>query len=286
MINTYVDASTQRFALLGGSLPHTWSPQIHNSLFDAAQINAIYIPMPFAAGHLQAVVEVMRASFSGFNVTIPYKEMIIPYLDALSNAAIACGAVNTVEVTSGGKLIGHITDGLGLCSALREASVVVDGVRSLILGNGGAARVAAYELLVRGGDVTIAARDINKAQKLMNELTEGVPCAKGRVYACMLDAVEGAYDLLINCTPVGMYPHVGASPVTREVVSRCAAVFDMIYNPAQTQLMQYAQLEGIKNIGGFGMLFYQAVEAQQIWFDAVAPKTAQRAICSGLERMI
>lgn len=192
----------------------------------------------------------------------------MPLLDEVDAAASACGAVNTVE-NRDGRLIGHITDGLGMLTALRLGGMATDGVRVLILGGGGAARVAGYEFLRRVGEVTFAVRDTVRGERLRGELgnTQEDGCARIRV--CALDNVPpDAYDILINCTPVGMYPRVGECPVAREVIARCSAVFDAVYNPRKTRLLQTASELGIPFVEGLGMLFYQAVEAQKFWFGA------------------
>ena len=285
-LNLRVDAATQKFALLGGKLAHTWSPQIHNSLFDARALNAIYIPLPVAGDSLPCAIDVLRQSFAGFNVTIPYKEAVIPFLDELDEASSACGAVNTVSISERGLLTGHITDGLGMMRALQEAWIDTDGIEAVVLGNGGTARVAAYEILRRGGRVTLAARDLARAQGLAAALSDTQRDGHSRLACTKLDDIQGAYDLLVNCTPVGMYPATGVSPVGEEVVARCAAVFDAVYNPPQTKLLEYAGLQGIKAVGGFSMLFYQAVEAQKIWLGRLPTPKSLREIYKLLEREI
>ena len=288
MLDLRISAATQRFAVLGESLPHTWSPAIHNSLFQQAGRDAVYLPVTVPRDRLSSAVDVLRGCFSGFNVTIPYKERIMPLLDEVDAAANACGAVNTVE-NRDGRLIGHITDGLGMLTALRLGGVETRGARVLILGGGGAARVAGYEFLVREGEVTFAVRDVQKGERLVRELalTQGDGCARIRV--CPLDSVPaGAYDILVNCTPVGMYPRVGVSPVPRETIARCGAVFDAVYNPRRTRLLEMAAALGLPCVEGLGMLFYQAVEAQRFWFggETGVSQEAQDAIYAELlERM-
>lgn len=266
MLDRRIGADTLRFAVLGESLSHTWSPYIHNSLFLAASRNAVYLPVTIGRDRLASVVDVLRSCFAGFNVTIPYKERILPFLDEVDDAVRACGAVNTVE-NRDGRLIGHITDGLGMLAAIEQGGVRTQGIRALILGAGGAARVAGYEFLARGGEVTFAARDAQKAGRLSVELGKTQCDGQARIHVCTLDSIPCAsYDILINCTPVGMYPATDASPVTRDVVAQCGAVFDAVYNPRTTKLLGLAKAEGIPSIEGLGMLFQQAVEAQKTWF--------------------
>lgn len=279
MIDLRITAATQRFAVLGESLPHTWSPQIHNSLFRAAKLDAVYLPVTVPGDKLASVADVFRSCFGGFNVTIPYKERIIPFLDEVDDAVRACGAVNTVE-NRNGRLIGHITDGLGMLRAIEEGDVNTKSAHVLVLGGGGAARVAAYEFLVRGGSVMLAVRNLEKGKQLAKELAETQPDGEKRIGVCLLNDIPDSYDILVNCTPVGMYPHVDACPVTVDVISRCRAVFDAVYNPRDTQLMQHAQRLGIPAIEGLGMLYYQAVEAQRFWFgtDRIADPPVQQEI--------
>ena len=283
MLNERIGPMTARFAVLGQSLPHTWSPYIHNSLFDAAGIDAVYLPVTVPLERLGSAADVFRSCFSGFNVTIPYKEKIIPFLDEIDDAVQACGAVNTVEIRNG-RMIGHITDGLGMLRAIEEKGVETAQADVLILGGGGAARVAGYEFLSCGGRVTFAVRDMQKGRALVNELAETQKDGAHRLSVRPLTACADAHDILINCTPVGMYPHTDACPVSEDVIARCKAAFDAVYNPRETRLLASAKQKGIPAIEGLGMLFYQAVEAQKFWFgDRIASKNEQSRIYSELQ---
>lgn len=283
MLDERVKPSTARYAVLGSSLPHTWSPFIHNSLFMAAGLDAIYLPVIVPKEKLGSVTDVFRSCFSGFNVTIPYKERIIPYLDDVDDAVKACGAVNTVDIREG-RMIGHITDGLGMLRAIEECGIVTEGIDVLILGGGGAARVAGYEFLSRGGNVTFAVRSMEKGERLANELAETQSDGRTRIHSCLLTDIIGAHDILINCTPVGMYPNTEAMPVSEKVISRCAAVFDAVYNPRKTQLLACAEQRGIPCVEGLGMLFYQAVEAQKLWLgSSIASESEQTRIYRELQ---
>ena len=282
MLDERIGAETQRFAVLGESLGHTWSPYIHNTVFAACGRDAVYLPITVPKDKLSSAVDVLRSCFAGFNVTIPYKERIMPLLDEIDAAARACGAVNTVE-NRNGRLIGHITDGLGMLSALEKDGVRTHGVHALILGGGGAARVAGYEFLTRGGRVTFAVRNEEKGRALARELGDTQPDGAARISVCPLAEIPGAYDVLINCTPVGMYPRTDACPVEDGVISRCAAVFDAVYNPRTTQLLARAQALSIPTVEGLGMLFDQAIEAQRFWFGEVPPQQIQNDVLDALK---
>lgn len=283
MLNERIGPETARFAVLGQSLPHTWSPYIHNSLFDAAGLDAVYLPVTVPPERLGSVTDVFRSCFSGFNVTIPYKEKILPFLDDVDEAARVCGAVNTVEIRNG-RMIGHITDGLGMLRAIEEKGVETHQADVLILGGGGAARVAGYAFLSRGGRVTFAVRDTQKGDALAHALAKTQQDGLRRLSVRPLADCAEAHDILINCTPVGMYPHVDACPVSADVTARCGAVFDAVYNPRETRLLALARQNGLPAIEGLGMLFYQAVEAQKFWFgDRVASKAEQSRIYGELQ---
>lgn len=283
MLNERIGPETARFAVLGQSLPHTWSPYIHNSLFDAAGLDAVYLPVTVPPERLGSVTDVFRSCFSGFNVTIPYKEKILPFLDDVDEAARVCGAVNTVEIRNG-RMIGHITDGLGMLRAIEEKGVEIHQADVLILGGGGAARVAGYAFLSRGGRVTFAVRDTQKGDALAHALAKTQQDGLRRLSVRPLAGCAEAHDILINCTPVGMYPHVDACPVSADVIARCRAVFDAVYNPRETRLLALARQNGLPTIEGLGMLFYQAVEAQKFWFgDRVASKAEQNRIYGELQ---
>lgn len=283
MLNERIGPETARFAVLGQSLPHTWSPYIHNSLFDAAGLDAVYLPVTVPPERLGSVTDVFRSCFSGFNVTIPYKEKILPFLDDVDEAARVCGAVNTVEIRNG-RMIGHITDGLGMLRAIEERGVETHQADVLILGGGGAARVAGYAFLSRGGRVTFAVRDAQKGNALVHALAQTQQDGLRRLSVRPLADCAEAHDILINCTPVGMYPHVDACPVSADVIARCRAVFDAVYNPRETRLLALARQNGLPAIEGLGMLFYQAVEAQKFWFgDRIASKAEQSRIYSELQ---
>lgn len=282
MINTHITAATMRFALLGETLDHTWSPQIHNTLFDLRAVPAIYLPLPVPAQALASAIDVLRHSFDGFNVTIPYKQAVLPYLDELDALSSACGAVNTVRVAADGSLSGHNTDGPGFLQALRDAFIDASNCDVVVLGNGGTARMVAYTLLSRGCHVTLAARDTEGAQTLVRDLSAVQKDGGTRLRVIRLSELAQSCDLLVNCTPVGMYPHAAESPIPRAQIARCGAIFDAIYHPVQTQLLDMADAEGVKTCSGLRMLFYQAVEAQRIWLgripDARKLRTARQEI--------
>lgn len=252
----------RKFVLLGYPLGHTMSPPIHERLFLLAMNrDAVYEAAPFPPEEFDEKVKGYLA-YDGLNVTIPYKRTIIPYLDQLDETARLYGAVNVVK--GGAQTIGYNTDAIGFTRSIQSLGADLSG-SVLLLGCGGAGRMMAIETARNGGRLTIAVRlsDLPVAEELKAEIAQIVPHAS--VAVTTLDAVEGSFDLLANATPVGMYPNIDASPVGEDVVSRCGMVFDAVYNPRYTKLLQTADRLGLPAAGGMSMLVWQAVAAHEIW---------------------
>ena len=250
--------SEKAFGLIGYPLGHSKSREIHLKLLEAANIKGDYSYFETPPEALENRVEELK-SIDGFNVTIPNKIEIIPYLDKLSKKAKLFGAVNTVE-NKKDKLIGHNTDCEGFLRALKGAEIDLKG-RVLVLGSGGVSRMFAFESALAGADVTIGARNVDKALQLKKEIKEKTK----KDCRIITLSTAGEYDLIINGTPVGMYPNADASPVPKEVVQRAGAVFDAVYNPVETQFISFAKEAGIKYCNGLSMLVWQAAVAEEIW---------------------
>ena len=220
------------FCLIGYPLGHSMSPIIHKELFKIKNIDASYNLNEIAPENLKNEYKKLK-KFDGFNVTIPHKTGIIPMLDGLSQRAQLFGAVNTVKIESG---------------------------------SGGVSRMFAFESILAGADLTIAVRDSSMpaANLIKSEIKDKLDKDAKVV---KLGDVEGEFDLLINGTPVGMFPKVDASVLPKEKVQKCKAVFDAVYNPQETLILKYAKEAGIKYSNGLSMLVWQAAVAQEIWFD-------------------
>ena len=250
------------YGLTGYPLRHSMSPFIHKALFKISGIDGSYGLVQTPAEELGECFEKTLSALRGFNVTIPHKVEIIKYLDELSPRAELFGAVNTVDVRED-KIIGYNTDCTGFLSALQSADIELGG-RVLLLGCGGVSRMIAFEAVIAQAELTVAVREssLKKAQALRDEIKQKLSADCKIV---LIDDVTDGYDLIINGTPVGMFPNVDACPVKKEVIQSSKAVFDVIYNPCQTQFIKYAKQAGIKYCGGLGMLVWQAAAAQEIW---------------------
>lgn len=223
--------------LLGRKLGHSYSPQIHNML--AGYDYQLFEVEPDGLSEF-----LHSGNYAGLNVTIPYKKEVIAYCDILSDRAKKLGAVNTL-VRRGGKLIGHNTDYFGFASMVQRCGVPVSGKKALVLGSGGASATAVAVLEEMGAKVTVISRS---GPNNYSNLTQHADAA-----------------ILVNATPVGMYPDTDQSPVDLSVFPMLECVLDLIYNPANTKLLQDAQARGITGQNGLWMLVAQAKESAE-WF--------------------
>lgn len=250
------------FGLIGYPLGHSMSGIIHNELFKISGITATYNMIEVEPENIEEVFNTKLKKLKGFNVTIPHKINIIPLLDELSPRAKLFGAVNTVDVRED-KIVGHNTDCSGFLRALDMADIELAG-NVLLCGSGGVSRMFAFETILADANLTIAVRkeDVESANTIKKEIAQklGKDCK-----VILLSEAQGEYDLIINGTPVGMYPNVDACPLDKKVIQSSKAVFDAVYNPEETQFIKYAKEAGLKYSNGLPMLVWQAAVAEEIW---------------------
>lgn len=238
--------------IIGNPLSKSMSAAMQNAALRANGIPGVYLPME--SPDLDRVEDVIRGyGIRGVNVTIPYKQAIIEHLDAVDRAAERIGAVNTV-VNDDGKLTGYNTDVIGIGKALEVAGIVPDGGRVIIMGSGGAARACIHFMTEHGCDVTVAARNAEKGSALAREF--------GQTYRSPSSVSVKMHDLVVNCTPVGMYSD-GEYPVRLEGIDG-QAVFDMVYGK-ETPLMRIAHERGCRAATGADMLAGQGAAAFEMW---------------------
>lgn len=252
-----------KYALLGYPLGHTMSPPIHKRLFELdGKPDAEYEVCEIPPEKLAEKSEYLN-SLNGYNITIPYKVDIIKYLDELDESAKRYSSVNCV-VNRNGKNIGYNTDCSGFLRSLEAGGAKLDG-RVLQIGCGGVGRMMAIEAALHGADLTIVALPefIAGAKEVAEEALKLNPAAK--ISVITHEEINGEFDLLMNASPVGMYPKTENCPVSEDVVKNCKCVFEVIYNPNVTKLMSIAEKHGIPAIGGMAMLVWQAAVAHEIW---------------------
>lgn len=255
--------SIKKFAVIGHPIGHTMSPFIHTRLFALSGIEAEYTKLDIAPENLASEYKNTLSKLDGYNITIPHKQNIIPLIDKIDDKAKMYGSINTVS-NKDGIATGYTTDPDGFLKALEAAGIVLNG-RIVIVGCGGVARTMAYEIVLKKLPLLFAVRkeDVEIVKALCNEIRNTVIGAD--VSHCLIEELSGDIDVLINATPLGMYPKVDSQPVKDEVINRSANVFDVVYNPLETVLIQKALANGSKAVGGMSMLVWQAVVSQQKW---------------------
>ena len=245
-----------KFGLIGAKLGHSLSPRIHKELFSRRGLAASYELLEMPAEQLPSQLERLRQEYTGVNVTIPHKIAVMPYLDRISPEAAAIGAVNTIAFREG-KALGYNTDYFGFGRMLEHYGLTPTGKDVCVLGTGGAARaVLQYLTDCRSRSITLFSRKVSKvAPDLRQRFTI-------KNYAD-LPALQG--DLLVNCTPVGMFPKTEVSPADASVMAHFGAAVDLIYNPPVTCFLALAQQQKKPAVNGLFMLVAQAVAAEEIW---------------------
>ncbi|AMM93944.1 shikimate dehydrogenase [Peribacillus simplex] len=262
------------YGVMGDPIAHSMSPDIHNDAFEKENIEAVYHHFHVTKEGLNDAVKGMKAlGIEGFNITIPHKTSIIPFLDEVDELALAIGAVNTV-VNKNGRFIGYNTDGKGFFKSLcDEISGDIKAKKTLVIGAGGAAR-AIYFTLVKEGvkQVDIANRTKERAAQLVSDC----PYDKVSKALTIIEAEESLsqYDLIIQTTSSGMSPELDHSPLKVDQLKTGAIVSDIIYNPLQTKLLLEAREKGAETQNGLGMFINQAALAFEIW-TGVMPDTAR-----------
>ena len=238
------------------------SPLIHEKLFAlSGMTDAEYSLIDIAPEEL-AQKRPLLEELGGLNVTIPHKQAVIPLIDELGESAQRYNSVNCIK-NDDGRLVGYNTDCDGF---LRSAELLPISGNVAILGCGGVGRMIAIETALHGGEITLAVipQDLKNAQLLMAEIL--AKCSGASVKIADIATLDGSFDLLINATPVGMFPKTDVCAVSDSVIENSLTVFDVIYNPTETLLMKKARALGKTAVGGAAMLVYQAVKAHEIWY--------------------
>ncbi|KAB2836135.1 MAG: shikimate dehydrogenase [Candidatus Brocadia sp.] len=258
------DKDTSIYGLIGNPVSHSISPIIHNTLFKEMNLNSIYVP--FKVDNIGDFIRAFRElDVKGYSVTIPHKESVVNHLDTIDPTAKKIGAVNTI-VNRNGQLVGFNTDYKAAIQVLEDMSRAPDiktGNDRLeekcvtLLGAGGAARAIAFGLQERGAQVTIVNRNYERAQSLARD----VGCLSKKFG----DLPDINTDILINATPVGMFPAVHETPFDKNNFKPSMLVFDTIYNPSETRLLREARGQGCKIVGGLPMFVNQAAAQFELW---------------------
>ena len=239
----------RHYGIIGFPLLHSFSAKYFNEKFTTEQIEAEYSLYPVQIGNLKLEIGNLLDSLDGFNVTLPYKQEIIPYLERLDETAQAIGAVNVVY-----KRVGYNTDCLGFMESMRPLVRKYDK-KALVLGTGGASKAVCYGLRKLGFTPTLVSRTPKEGMLGYKELTE---------------TVMAEHTIIVNCTPLGMLPDVDSCPaIPYEMLSARHLLYDCVYNPEETLFLKKGKAQGCTIKNGLEMLYGQAKAAWKIWSEGV-----------------
>jgi shikimate dehydrogenase len=259
---------------MGWPVSHSRSPRMHNAAYAALGLDWAYVPLPVPPDQVGGAVAGLAAlGFAGANVTLPHKQAVMPYLDQLTPAARAAGAVNTIVVCDNGALLGDTTDGYGFLRDLAEHGIEAPR-RAVVIGSGGAARSIVHALSEAGSAVTVCARDMTKAEALCAAVDQALPDRTGRLsvaeFPGELAGVAHGAGLLINATSLGLHEQ---DPLPWDPAVRFRhgqVVYDLVYN-RETEFLELAAEQGAHAIGGLGMLVHQGARSFEMWTKLPAP---------------
>ncbi|MFJ5566483.1 shikimate dehydrogenase [Lysinibacillus xylanilyticus] len=251
------------FAVMGDPIEHSKSPTMHNAWFEEMSIDATYIPVHVSSENLESAVAGLKTlGASGWNITIPHKTAIIPYLDELDELAQKMGAVNTVVRTKEGRLKGYNTDGVGFVRSLEEAVGKSHQDKPvLLIGAGGAARGIAFAMQQQGyTNLTIANRTVANAQAIVDEMGIGNAISLAEAEETLAD-----FGILVQMTSAGLATGNFSMPFSLERLAKGAIVADIVYNPLMTPFLKAAEEKGATVVTGLGMFVHQGAIAFEHW---------------------
>lgn len=257
--------------LMGHPVAHSLSPALHNRLYSSLGIDMVYHAFDVQPIQVEAAVNGFRAlGFTGFNVTIPYKEVVYGLLQYMDDDARVIGAVNTIKIENG-KLIGYNTDGQGFLQSLKQSGISIYGRKVVILGAGGAARAIGIAAAGKKPEsITIINRTFHRAEALADTINQ----FKKKKLVEAAQMIPNDADIIINATRLGMWPNIEGNPLKGYTLNRHTVVCDIVYNPRETAMLQYAKSQSCRTKGGLGMLIGQALRAVEIWIDRPLPASA------------
>lgn len=282
--------SQRKFCLIGHPLGHSLSPQIHTRLFELSGESVDYSLQDIPPEELEGKYGFL-SEFDGINITIPHKMGIISYCDELDNSAKRYNSVNCVKNDT--KKTGYNTDCTGFTRSVNMLGASLKS-KVLLIGCGGVGRMMAIETAIQGGQLSIAVlkSDLPLVKKVTEEIHECNPGAHVRVVIIPENGLDSEalhnekFDLLINASPVGMFPKSDKMPCAAEVLDNVSFVFDVVYNPNETLLAKTARVKGKKAMTGMAMLVYQAVAAHEIWDDANYDKSDIEKLIADMEKLV
>jgi shikimate dehydrogenase len=270
-----ISAKTKLCAVIGDPVEHSLSPEIQNAAFSHAGLDFSYVAFHVERGQLRHALNGVRSlGIRGLSVTIPHKVDIIPFLDEVAPEAAYVGSVNTV-VNDNGRLTGHSTDGRGAIRAFQSRGVEVAGRPILLLGSGGAARAIAFALALLDPRPSLKILGVipGELDRLAADLASktGVSVSSELLTEQTIQSALDGAEIIVHATPVGMAPKTEASLVPQNLLRTDHSVFDAVYTPLKTQLLQTAEQAGARIVPGLGMFVHQAAIQFELWTGREAP---------------
>lgn len=269
-----------KYGLVGKKLGHSLSPEIHNYIFDKLGVEAEYSLYEIEDG--KDILKLMdEKGIKGFNITIPYKEIVMSQLDFISEEAEKIGAVNLVKIKNG-ESYGYNSDYYGVIEMLEKHDVKVKGKICYVLGSGGASKsviVALHDLGAK--EIVVVTRDVeSKRRELKNRFRN--------IEVVSYENIIGG-DIVVNTTPLGMYPNIDSSPLDEEILKRFDIAVDVVYNPKTTKFLQLAKNCSLKCVDGVSMLVGQAIKSDELWegieVDRDTREEVEKRVIERLEEM-
>jgi shikimate dehydrogenase len=281
-----ISGKTTVYGVIGDPVDHSLSPAMQNAAFEALGLDCVYLAFHVLPSRVEDALRGMYSfGINGLNVTMPHKNVVIPFLDEVDDTARFLGSVNTI-LNSSGKLRGFSTDGTGASRALEKNGTDVVGAKLVVLGGGGAAKAIAYTLACEVAELTL----LNRTPEKLVDLAEAIhrkfhkKITIGSTSSSEVQRSLQKADILVNATSLGMHPHEAQSLVKPEWLKSRLTVMDIVYSPLKTKLAQDAQASGARVVSGVEMLVYQGAASFEIWTGKPAPIEVMRnAALSQLE---
>lgn len=269
-----MNSKRNKLGVMGHPIKHSLSAVMHNAVFRELGLDYTYKSFDVIKEHLEDFIDRCKEDFLGLNVTIPHKVEVMKFLDEINSEAQLIGAVNTIKFENE-TAKGFNTDGIGCVKALQESNVSIKDKKILILGAGGAARAISFQLVLEGADVSISNRKQRRymAEDLSRDVKEKLD-RDVKIVDFSINKIEEELrqvDILINATPVGMFPNINEIIIPVDIIPRDVIVMDIVYNPVETRLLREAKMKGCKVVNGVGMFVHQGAESLRIWLGIKAP---------------
>lgn len=276
-----ITGKTKVTGVIGHPIEHSMSPPMHNNAYNQKRMDYVYVAFHVQPEDIEKLISSSKTlNIRGLNVTIPYKTTIIPYLDEIDETAEKIGAVNTIQFKDG-VAKGYNTDGIGAIKAIQQHTTLQDK-HILIIGAGGASKAIAFTLInEKISSLTIANRSKDNAEKLIKNIKKQTKFTNIKYQPInTADKIIKDVNIIINTTPIGMYPnHEVKPPIKTDNINNKHVVMDIIYNPLETQLLKYARQNGATTINGTSMLINQGLESFEIF-------TGQKATYKSFEEVL